>query len=342
MLIEILKAIVIGIVEGITEWLPISSSTHIEIAQNLLKTEYSEAFFGGLDSYADAGYYHSHRDGLLVLPGKVYDLKVFAVLEADAYDEVLYKAGNVDPGTLTAYLKDMSPLCFDEETAEEAEKIIAMSTCQSARTNGRFVVIADAEERTLTKQQLADEVIPEEMDGTAAAGTGAGGAGPDGGEQSTAVVGTEDTPLANFINSFIPRGGVHGDGAWALLNLICVVITVYLLVPLFSLKAKFGRRKMMKQVNGMEGHEDYYEVGRFGRRSLIGISLEAVAAAGSVIFFLLTENLSLPMTLIDKWTPLMLLILLAAWFADIRLVRYREGTPEDLEDGNKEANVITE
>ncbi len=46
MLIEILKAVVIGIVEGITEWLPISSSTHIEIAQSLLKTEYSEAFFG--------------------------------------------------------------------------------------------------------------------------------------------------------------------------------------------------------------------------------------------------------------------------------------------------------
>ena len=46
MLIEILKAVVIGIVEGITEWLPISSSTHIEIAQNLLKTEYREAFFG--------------------------------------------------------------------------------------------------------------------------------------------------------------------------------------------------------------------------------------------------------------------------------------------------------
>ena len=45
MLIEILKAFVIGLVEGITEWLPISSSTHIELVSDLLKTNYSPQFF---------------------------------------------------------------------------------------------------------------------------------------------------------------------------------------------------------------------------------------------------------------------------------------------------------
>ena len=45
MLIEILKAFVIGLVEGITEWLPISSSTHIELVSDLLKTNYSAQFF---------------------------------------------------------------------------------------------------------------------------------------------------------------------------------------------------------------------------------------------------------------------------------------------------------
>ena len=45
MLLELLKAIVIGLVEGVTEWLPISSSTHVELVSALLRTNYSEAFY---------------------------------------------------------------------------------------------------------------------------------------------------------------------------------------------------------------------------------------------------------------------------------------------------------
>ena len=45
MLIEILKALLIGVIEGITEWLPISSSTHIELAAALCKTDVTTPFF---------------------------------------------------------------------------------------------------------------------------------------------------------------------------------------------------------------------------------------------------------------------------------------------------------
>jgi len=45
MILDLIKALVIGLVEGITEWLPISSSTHIELAADLMKTNYSPAFF---------------------------------------------------------------------------------------------------------------------------------------------------------------------------------------------------------------------------------------------------------------------------------------------------------
>ena len=47
MVIEILKAIFFGIVEGITEWLPISSTGHMIITQNILgveSTEFVKAF----------------------------------------------------------------------------------------------------------------------------------------------------------------------------------------------------------------------------------------------------------------------------------------------------------
>ena len=42
--IEILKAILFGIVEGITEWLPISSTGHMIILDELVKLNVSDAF----------------------------------------------------------------------------------------------------------------------------------------------------------------------------------------------------------------------------------------------------------------------------------------------------------
>ena len=45
MLIEILKAIVFGIVEGVTEWLPISSTGHLILLQEFLRLDVSEAFW---------------------------------------------------------------------------------------------------------------------------------------------------------------------------------------------------------------------------------------------------------------------------------------------------------
>ena len=45
MLIEILKAILFGIVEGVTEWLPISSTGHLILLQEFVKLNVSDAFW---------------------------------------------------------------------------------------------------------------------------------------------------------------------------------------------------------------------------------------------------------------------------------------------------------
>ncbi len=42
---EILKTIILGIIEGITEWLPISSTGHMIIAEDILKLNVSEEFW---------------------------------------------------------------------------------------------------------------------------------------------------------------------------------------------------------------------------------------------------------------------------------------------------------
>lgn len=44
-IIEILKAIVLGIVEGITEWLPISSTGHMILVDEFIKLDVSADFW---------------------------------------------------------------------------------------------------------------------------------------------------------------------------------------------------------------------------------------------------------------------------------------------------------
>ena len=41
-MLELLKAILVGIVQGLTEFLPVSSSGHIELAQAIFGLDYAE------------------------------------------------------------------------------------------------------------------------------------------------------------------------------------------------------------------------------------------------------------------------------------------------------------
>ena len=45
MFIELLKAVLFGIVEGITEWLPVSSTGHMILLDEFIKLDVSPAFY---------------------------------------------------------------------------------------------------------------------------------------------------------------------------------------------------------------------------------------------------------------------------------------------------------
>ena len=55
MVVEIIKAIIFGIVEGITEWLPVSSTGHLILVGNVLKPSMSDAFMEMFDVVIQLG-----------------------------------------------------------------------------------------------------------------------------------------------------------------------------------------------------------------------------------------------------------------------------------------------
>jgi len=113
-MIEILKTILIGIVQGITEWLPISSTGHMILLDEFIKLDVSEAFmelffvviqlgaicavpilfFNKLNPFSSKKTKEENRNTLLlwakVIVG-VLPAAVIGVLLDDILDEYLYK-----------------------------------------------------------------------------------------------------------------------------------------------------------------------------------------------------------------------------------------------------------
>lgn len=225
--------------------------------------------------------------------------------------------------------------------------------------------------------------------GTLTITAAAGGGNPNNPQPPTQPPAPEEIediepPLAQFVNGFRPTGGTHGDRAWALVNLICLLTTIYLFVPLLHLKDKYGRIKQMKKLNDektelfdkpdleeeerqerekildtavtMKSWNDvratladitgedfadaveilYYHVTEFVKRFRLGFGLELVDVIAAIIAFILTEDMRLPMVLIDKWTPLMLILLVICWVLDVRLMRYRDEVPAEEEEKAEE------
>lgn len=68
----------------------------------------------------------------------------------------------------------------------------------------------------------------------------------------------------------------------------------------------------------------FYRVRRFLLRLRAAIVAEGVIILFALVTFLVTEDMRLPMTLVDEWTPLMLLYLALCWGVDVCLARYWE------------------
>ena len=374
----------------------------------------ANALFGTLDRFTNESYAKNHSKGILVTRDSAFDVNVFAVIKTDAYDSAIYKPGMRDLSALVSNIQ-AKQLYFNADVATNASKVLAMSTCESAETNGRLVVFATLTLRetpaesaeptagtpaTVTatpnptntdpgnphnttpnptqpspasnngvpaatgnptdpsnttpagpgapddntpgtsndpeapgSEEITDDTTPLAPTATAAptamrataAAPAADEAAPEQAEPAPEEIADDANPLANV---FRPTGGSY-DNSWALLNLLCALVSLFVLAPFGSLRDKYRRAAKMREANEQGST---YKRERFSRRLKIGVGIEVALAVGAMVAFLVTADFTAPMALIDKWTPLMLLFPTLSILTDARLARYRSKQNEDHDD----------
>lgn len=253
------------------------------------------AMFGQVDDFLKASYLDAHRTGVLITPTSVYDLDVFASMPTDAYEDAVYavEQHNAEPLSMTLSYVRANAKVYREPSAA-VSKIVVLSTCMDTETSGRAVIFA-----SLTRRSGYDSSMFEDLTGR------------------TDEIGDDLTPLAG------PR--LH---EFALLNLACMLFTLYMFLPVDALFAKFGQRKWIRRTLASDAED---RVRHYRRRVTIASVVELVICAASVVIFVLKEDIFAPITIIDRYTPVMILLLAACWFVDVNLMesKYDNKLPWD-------------
>lgn len=104
--------------------------------------------FGDVLEFVDEDYFEAHQTGTLYLPHATYSITLFACIEADGYDRLIYRPGRECESTseLLEYLKTSSTQYRDIGVTPE-DQIIGLSTCVDAVTNGRAILYGRLEKK---------------------------------------------------------------------------------------------------------------------------------------------------------------------------------------------------
>ncbi len=106
----------------------------------------NSAMFSDVMEFLDADYFESHQTGTLFLPDRTYRITLFACIEADGYDTLIYNPGpDFATGELLEYLKTSSTQ-YRDIGVTAGDKIIGLSTCVDAQTTERAVLFGRLEE----------------------------------------------------------------------------------------------------------------------------------------------------------------------------------------------------
>lgn len=149
------------VVQGETDWDYINTDIYGEFAlsgsiflDSRNSPDFSDAYnivyghhmdnggmFGDVVEFVNTSYFQAHPTGRLYLPDATYDITLFACVQTDAYDSMIYNPtpSDKDVGRLLAYIQDNAVQSRDIGV-KESDQIIGLSTCAEAQTNGRVVI----------------------------------------------------------------------------------------------------------------------------------------------------------------------------------------------------------
>ena len=197
-------------------------------------------------------------------------------------------------------IEEEAPVIVEEETpaAEEAPVIVEEAPVREEAPYIAPAIINNtpAAPSAPVEEVLIEEVIENELPL----------AEPEMNEVNEEIVEIEEAemPLAEY------------EGSWALINLLCTIGSI--LVALLMIITAYRKEE--------DEEEEDEERRSFRSRKLLGI----LPALASLIIFLLTENMANPMVLTDRWTLLMVLILVVSLLAAF-LTRNKDNDEEEKE-----------
>ncbi|NMA96177.1 MAG: class B sortase [Clostridiales bacterium] len=107
--------------------------------------------FGDLDLYKDGKFFRENDTGKLILPNRIYNLKILACLVVPSSEESIFVPGIWQDGIddLIQFAKE-NPLHINDKNINEAIKstnkslkILALTTCSSEFTDARTVILTE-------------------------------------------------------------------------------------------------------------------------------------------------------------------------------------------------------
>ena len=99
------------------------------------------AMFGDVVEFVNTDYFESHPSGTLYLPDATYTIEIFACVQVDAFDSMIYDplAQDDDVSELLHYVDEIA-VQSRYIGVQPTDKVIGLSTCAEAETNGRVVI----------------------------------------------------------------------------------------------------------------------------------------------------------------------------------------------------------